>query len=86
MKAGNYTQAKADLRTYYRNRTSLTVPVDSTSNKALADLALRNTFTGPATDYLVDTMTFTNTLSTITKDILVQAKDAVGFSNNLSFM
>ena len=86
VKAGNYTQAKADLLTYYRNRTSLTVPVDSTSNKALADLALRNTFTGPATDYLVDTMTFTNTLSTITKDILVQAKDAVGFSNNLSFM
>ena len=40
VKAGNYTQAKADLLTYYRNRTSLTVPVDSTSNKALADLAL----------------------------------------------
>jgi hypothetical protein len=89
VKAANYTQAKADLRTYYQNRTSLTVPVmpvNSTSDKGKANLALRNTFTGPATDYLVDTMTFTNTFSTVTKDILEQAKDAVGFSNNLSFM
>jgi hypothetical protein len=81
----NYKAAEEELLDYMKNRTNITVP-EPVEDKGLADLAVRDTFTGPQDDTYLTTVSVDNSFSTVSTDVTSSIASAYGNTNQACFM
>lgn len=89
VKAGNYTQAKADLLTYYRNRTTRTMPGWGSSPTSLQVLKAQleaEDFIFSGDDYPLGIVHFTATDATISTVVTEAVNAALARTGQVCFM